>query len=111
MSYSSTEGGQGICPVGWHIPTDSEWHTLEDGLTTGSCDANPAQKPLARDAEVQTIAERQVKGRQITCNRLESTFFPMKQLENQILLCPELGAKNLFACPFPKGTQQGQPMI
>lgn len=29
MSYSSTSGSQGICPVGWHIPTDTEWQNLE----------------------------------------------------------------------------------
>ncbi|MCX6269796.1 MAG: hypothetical protein NTU44_00985 [Bacteroidetes bacterium] len=28
MQYSSAPGGQGICPSGWHIPTDAEWCTL-----------------------------------------------------------------------------------
>jgi uncharacterized protein (TIGR02145 family) len=28
MSYSNTEGVQGICPEEWHIPTDTEWNTL-----------------------------------------------------------------------------------
>lgn len=28
MNYSYTEGGQGICPEGWHIPTNAEWTTL-----------------------------------------------------------------------------------
>ncbi len=23
---------QGICPTGWHIPSDDEWFTLENGL-------------------------------------------------------------------------------
>ncbi len=32
MQYSTTEGAQGICPVGWHVPTNAEWHTLEDYL-------------------------------------------------------------------------------
>lgn len=26
------EGAQGICPDGWHVPTDAEWQTLIDGL-------------------------------------------------------------------------------
>jgi uncharacterized protein (TIGR02145 family) len=26
--WSTTEGAQGICPTGWHIPTDGEWTTL-----------------------------------------------------------------------------------
>jgi len=28
MQYSTTEGAQGICPTGWHLPTDAEWTTL-----------------------------------------------------------------------------------
>ena len=40
MNYSTTEGAQGICPAGWHIPRDSEWHTLESHLATGSCNAS-----------------------------------------------------------------------
>jgi uncharacterized protein (TIGR02145 family) len=28
MQYSSTEGVQGICPSGWHIPTEAEFATL-----------------------------------------------------------------------------------
>jgi uncharacterized protein (TIGR02145 family) len=41
MGYSITEGAQGICPNGWHIPTDAEWHTLENYLKDGanSCDS------------------------------------------------------------------------
>jgi uncharacterized protein (TIGR02145 family) len=29
MQYTLTEGAQGICPDGWHIPSDAEWKTLE----------------------------------------------------------------------------------
>ncbi len=32
MQYSETEGAQGICPIGWHIPRDSEQHTLDNFL-------------------------------------------------------------------------------
>ncbi len=28
MQYSTTQGVQGICPDGWHVPTDAEWCTL-----------------------------------------------------------------------------------
>ena len=28
MQYSTTEGAQGICMTGWHLPTDAEWTTL-----------------------------------------------------------------------------------
>lgn len=28
MLYTLTPGAQGICPAGWHLPTDAEWTTL-----------------------------------------------------------------------------------
>jgi uncharacterized protein (TIGR02145 family) len=28
MQYVTTPGVQGICPAGWHMPTDAEWTTL-----------------------------------------------------------------------------------
>jgi uncharacterized protein (TIGR02145 family) len=28
MQYVTVQGTQGICPAGWHIPTDAEWSTL-----------------------------------------------------------------------------------
>ncbi len=37
MDESRTSGAQGICPNGWHIPRDSEWYILENGLAAGSC--------------------------------------------------------------------------
>ena len=32
MNHSMNEGSQGICPTGWHIPTDGEWRILERAL-------------------------------------------------------------------------------
>ncbi|MCB0661836.1 MAG: hypothetical protein KDC24_03775 [Saprospiraceae bacterium] len=32
MGYTTTPGAQGICPDGWHIPTDQEWKDLEVAL-------------------------------------------------------------------------------
>ncbi len=38
MQYSTVEGTQGICPSGWHLPTDAEWCTLEQEVDpTISC--------------------------------------------------------------------------
>lgn len=36
MKYVTTDGSQGICPSGWHIPTDAEWCTLENEVDAGS---------------------------------------------------------------------------
>ncbi len=40
MQYIETEGSQGICPDGWHVPTDGEWYTLEYYLATGDCSSS-----------------------------------------------------------------------
>jgi uncharacterized protein (TIGR02145 family) len=33
MKYVTTEGNQGICPTGWHIPTLAEFQTLDTAVT------------------------------------------------------------------------------
>ncbi|MFA5420902.1 MAG: FISUMP domain-containing protein, partial [Patescibacteria group bacterium] len=38
MQYVTAEDAQGICPEGWHIPSDAQWHALENSLATGTCD-------------------------------------------------------------------------
>lgn len=42
MQYSTTEGARGICPEGWHIPSDAEWITLEESM--GMSHATAAQE-------------------------------------------------------------------
>ncbi len=32
MQYTTTSGVQGICPSGWHLPSDGEWTILSDFL-------------------------------------------------------------------------------
>jgi uncharacterized protein (TIGR02145 family) len=32
MQYSTVESAQGLCPDGWHLPTDGEWTELADQL-------------------------------------------------------------------------------
>ena len=41
MQYVATEGTQGICPAGWHLPTDTEWKTMEMylGMSQAQADA------------------------------------------------------------------------
>ena len=29
LNYNNSQGTQGICPDGWHIPTDEDWNNLE----------------------------------------------------------------------------------
>jgi uncharacterized protein (TIGR02145 family) len=40
MQYTTEEGTQGICPAGWHIPTDEEWKTLEMQLGMSQTEAD-----------------------------------------------------------------------
>ncbi len=46
MQYVKTEGAQGICPTGWHIPTDAQIHLLEDALKNSgeNCSASRTAK-------------------------------------------------------------------
>jgi uncharacterized protein (TIGR02145 family) len=43
MCGSTTAGVQGICPTGWHLPTDAEYITLEEylGMCTGVAGSPP----------------------------------------------------------------------
>ncbi|MCX6270581.1 MAG: hypothetical protein NTU44_05055 [Bacteroidetes bacterium] len=43
MQYTTAPGSQGICPSGWHIPSDVEWCTLATSLdATVDCNVNGA---------------------------------------------------------------------
>jgi uncharacterized protein (TIGR02145 family)/prepilin-type N-terminal cleavage/methylation domain-containing protein len=39
MQYVTTAGAQGICPTGWHIPTDTEYKTLVEGQAASGCES------------------------------------------------------------------------
>jgi uncharacterized protein (TIGR02145 family) len=39
MNGSTTNGAQGICPAGWHVPTDTEWKTLVESQATTGCES------------------------------------------------------------------------
>jgi len=36
MQYTTEPGTQGICPDGWHLPSDAEWCTLENEVDAGT---------------------------------------------------------------------------
>ncbi len=40
MEYVITNGTQGICPGGWHLPTDAEWCELENEVDVGTIDCS-----------------------------------------------------------------------
>ncbi|MCF6172044.1 MAG: hypothetical protein L3J66_13800 [Bacteroidales bacterium] len=40
MGYTTTDSVQGICPAGWHIPSDSAWKTMEVFLGMSTAQAN-----------------------------------------------------------------------
>lgn len=40
MNYTTSEMAQGICPAGWHIPTDEEWKEIEIALGMDSAAAD-----------------------------------------------------------------------
>lgn len=40
MNYSEQEGAKGICPDGWHIPSDQDWKVLEMSLGMSQAQAD-----------------------------------------------------------------------
>jgi uncharacterized protein (TIGR02145 family) len=43
MAYSNIPGAQGLCPPGWHIPTQAEWITLFNASLTQGLAGKPLQ--------------------------------------------------------------------
>jgi len=39
-SNTDCSSNQGICPTGWHIPTDTEQHALDNAYDSGTCNAS-----------------------------------------------------------------------
>jgi uncharacterized protein (TIGR02145 family) len=40
MNGSSADGAQGICPKGWHVPSDADWFALESYIDPSMTDPN-----------------------------------------------------------------------
>jgi uncharacterized protein (TIGR02145 family) len=47
-NWYAVDSAAGLCPTGWHVPTDAEWTTLTDGLG-GVSVAGGAMKSSASD--------------------------------------------------------------
>jgi uncharacterized protein (TIGR02145 family) len=47
MRYNPAPGSQGLCPPGWHVPTESEWAMLSDYYQGSSKAGRPLQDSTA----------------------------------------------------------------
>ncbi len=46
MAYNTTPGSQGLCPPGWHVPTQAEWMTLFNASITQGLAGKPLQDSI-----------------------------------------------------------------
>lgn len=91
----STEGIKGICPTGWHIPTDKEWHTLEDYLKDAgqTCDETRERfmknKKKKNDTEFDCLgAGTQMKSGGSSALNIPLAGTAMGDMENCLDSCP-----------------------
>ena len=54
MKYDDTQAGQGLCPPGWHVPTDSEWTTLFNFYQGNALAGKPLQDTILSGFKAQT---------------------------------------------------------
>jgi len=54
MKYDDTPAGQGLCPPGWHVPTDSEWTTLFNFYQGNALAGKPLQDTILSGFKAQT---------------------------------------------------------
>jgi uncharacterized protein (TIGR02145 family) len=60
MDGSTTAGARGLCPAGWHIPTDQDWQTLEKTLSGNS--TNVPDEPTYTDWRFGTNDDDSIEG-------------------------------------------------
>jgi uncharacterized protein (TIGR02145 family) len=41
MHYDAVQGSQGLCPPGWHVPTESDWNTLFNSFISNGFAGSP----------------------------------------------------------------------
>ncbi|MEI7726771.1 MAG: FISUMP domain-containing protein, partial [Bacteroidota bacterium] len=54
MKYDDTPAGQGLCPPGWHIPTEAEWTTLFNFYLGNGLAGKPLQDSITSGFKAQT---------------------------------------------------------
>lgn len=54
MGHGNLPGAQGLCPDGWHLPTDEEWKALEIhlGMSPAAADSNQAFRGTDQAAQL-----------------------------------------------------------
>ena len=61
-STINIEGGQGVCPDGWHLPTSVEWEALEDYLGTNAGSKLADSADLWQDGALEQSADFGISG-------------------------------------------------
>jgi len=54
MKYDDTPAGQGLCPPGWHVPTEAEWTTLFNFYLGNGLAGKPLQDTIMAGFRAQT---------------------------------------------------------
>jgi uncharacterized protein (TIGR02145 family) len=54
MKYDDTPAGQGLCPPGWHVPTEVEWTTLFNFYLGSAFAGKPLQDSITSGFKAQT---------------------------------------------------------
>ncbi len=54
MQYSTTASTQGVCPTGWHLPTDYEWMMMEMSLRLPHSEAGATNPRVSRKYSSET---------------------------------------------------------
>ena len=54
MKYDDTPAGQGLCPPGWHVPTESEWTILFNYYISNALAGKPLQDTIISGFKAQT---------------------------------------------------------
>jgi len=54
MKYDDTPAGQGLCPPGWHVPTEAEWTTLFNFYLGNGLAGKPLQDTIIAGFRAQT---------------------------------------------------------
>ncbi len=60
--YHGERGDRGICPPGWHVPTDSDWQTLEKALGMPANEASEYTTGMFRRGEDAAVGSQLVSG-------------------------------------------------